>query len=92
MREAHRSSLIENLGRGAANGLKLLESLYQRPIFNVNSVAELLQISPQAANSLTDRFVELGLIREITGQKRNRIFRYDPYIALFSEMDVERSD
>lgn len=36
-----------------------------------------------AANNLVARLVELGLIREITGQARNRRFRYEPYIALF---------
>ena len=83
MREQHRQTLIDNLGRGAANGLKLLESLYSRPIFNVGKVTELLSISPQAANSLTDKFEELGLVNEITGNKRNRVFRFDQYVQLF---------
>lgn len=85
MREEHRDKLIEELGKGAANGLKLLESLYRRPIFNVNSVSELLGVSPQAANNLTDKFERLNLVTEITGQKRNRIYRYDQYVALFSD-------
>ncbi|NOD48707.1 MULTISPECIES: Fic family protein [unclassified Ruegeria] len=85
MREAHRQMIIDDLGRGAANGLKLLESLYLRPIFKVNNVAELLEISPQAANSITDRFLGMGLVTETTGQKRNRVFRYDPYVALFAD-------
>ncbi|MBY6049348.1 Fic family protein [Vannielia litorea] len=85
MREEHRQRLVDNLGRGAANGLKLLESLYLRPIFNVATVSDFLQISPQAANTLTDKFVELGLVEEITGHRRNRIYRYTPYIELFSD-------
>lgn len=85
MREDHRERLINNLGRGAANGLKLLESLYRRPIFNVNNVAVLLDVTPQAANSLTASFEDLGLVVEITGNKRNRVFRYDSYVSLFSD-------
>jgi Fic family protein len=85
MRENHRSMLIEDLGRGAANGLKLLESLYQGPIFTVASVARLLQISPQAANQLTDKLERLDLVREITGNRRNRVYRYDRYVALFAD-------
>lgn len=85
MREDHRNQLIHELGRGAANGLKLLEWLYRRPIFSVAHIVEVLQISPQAANLLTDRLVRLGLISEITGQKRNRLFRYDLYVALFTD-------
>ncbi|MDP3961641.1 MAG: Fic family protein [Pseudorhodobacter sp.] len=85
LREDHRAKLIETLGKGAANGLKLLESLYERPIFNVGNLTVLLKISPQAANTLTDRFVQLGLVSEITGQRRNRMFRYDSYVALFAD-------
>ncbi|WP_299661675.1 Fic family protein [uncultured Ruegeria sp.] len=85
MRETHRQMIIDDLGRGAANGLKLLESLYRRPIFMVNNVAELLEISPQAANNITDRFLGMGLVVETTGQKRNRVFWYDPYVSLFAD-------
>lgn len=85
MRESHRMRIVTELGRGAANGLGLLESLYQRPIFSVADAAELLGISPAAANTMTDRFVEMGLVREITGNRRNRRFRYDPYIEIFSD-------
>ncbi|MGQ0567409.1 MAG: Fic family protein [Gemmobacter sp.] len=85
MREDHRDRLIHELGRGAANGLKLLEWLYRRPIFSVAQVADLLKLSTQASNSLTDRLVRLGLVSEITGNRRNRVFRYDAYVALFGD-------
>lgn len=85
LREEHRAILVEELGRGAANGLKLLESLYQRPVFSVGNVAGLLDISPQAANTLTERLTRLGLVDETTGNKRNRVFRYEPYVSLFLE-------
>ncbi len=84
MREEHRLKIIETFGKGAANGLRFLESMYQRPIFKVANVADLLELSPQAANNLTEKLVRLELVKEITGQRRNRIFRYDPYIDLFS--------
>ena len=85
LREEHRTLVIEQLGRGAANGLRFLESLYQRPIFTVTNVTDLLGISAQASNNLTDRLLQMGLVSEITGNRRNRVFRYDPYIALFAD-------
>jgi Fic family protein len=85
MREDHRGKLVDELGKGAANGLRLLETLYRRPIFTVNAVADILGLSAQAANNLTERLVKLNLLREITGNKRNRVFRYDPYIKLFTD-------
>lgn len=84
LREDHRARLVETLGRGAGNGLKLLEALYQGPIFSVADVSELLGVTQQAANTLTERFVNLGLATEMTGNRRNRRFRYDPYIDIFS--------
>ena len=38
-----------------------------------------------AANNLVSRLAERGIIQEMTGYKRNRLFRYEPYIALFGE-------
>lgn len=85
IREGHRALLLENLGRGAQNGLKLLESLYQRPLVDVRGVKALLGVSQPAANQLSERMVQLGLLQEITGHKRNRMFRYSQYVALFTD-------
>ena len=38
-----------------------------------------------AADNLVSRFVKLGILEEATGNKRNRIFMYEPYIHLFRE-------
>ena len=85
LREDHRDKLQFSLGKGAGSGLRLLETMYQRPIFTVATVAQVLEVSPQAANSLTERLMKLGIIRETTGNKRNRIFIYDPYVKLFQD-------
>lgn len=85
MREDHRGRLIGALGKGAANGLRFLETLYVRPYFTVASVSAELGISDQAANTLTKRLVSLEIVRETTGNRRNRVFRYDPYLALFTD-------
>ncbi len=85
LRERHRRTIIEHFGRAAGNGLRVLESLYSKPIISVNDIAKLMQVSFTAANSLMRRFVKHGMLTEITGQARNRQFRYAPYIDLFSE-------
>lgn len=87
LREEHREVIVQNFGQGAANGLKLLESLYQRPFFNVASARELLSLSSPAANSLCEKFIQLGLTVEITGNKRNRLFQYEPYLRIFTDID-----
>ena len=85
LREAHRTLIAERLGRGAGSGHRVLEHLFERPIVSVNEVRDLIGFTYAAANQLVDRMVEVGILQEITGQVRNRRFRYGPYIALFDE-------
>lgn len=85
LREDHRSAITAKLGRGAANGHRVLEHLYERPIVSVKEVQDLIGSSYQAANELVARMAEQGILNEITGQSRNRRFRYQRYIDLFGE-------
>jgi Fic family protein len=82
LRERHRTVAIEHAG---ANGLKLLSELFRRPLVNVRHVADRLGIAFETANRLVTKFTELGLLVEVTGQRRSRLFRYEPYVALFSD-------
>ncbi|MDH5361626.1 MAG: Fic family protein [Gammaproteobacteria bacterium] len=83
LREAHRALITEQFGRVAGNALKVLEYLYERPIINVQDIIRLTEVTYPAANNLMNKFVEHGLLAEITGHSRNRQFRYGPYIDLF---------
>jgi Fic family protein len=84
LRESHRSAITENLGRAAANGHRVLESLYKSPIISVKTVSDLSGTSFAAANELVKKLVAVGILKEMTGQRRNRSFRYDDYISLFA--------
>lgn len=85
MREEHRAAMTDRLGRAAGNGHRVLESLFDRPITSVREVAKTTRTSFAAANQLVARMAELGILNEVTGYARNRRFRYDPYVRLFTE-------
>jgi DNA-binding MarR family transcriptional regulator len=85
LRESHRSAIADNLGRAAGNGHRVLQHLYQRPMVSVNDVRDLIETTYPAANQLVDRMVQCGILMEITGQSRNRLFQYESYIRLFDE-------
>ncbi len=85
MREEHRASITENLGRAAGNGHKVLQSLFGRPIVSVKDVQKVIGTTYQAANSIVSRLEKLGILQEITGYARNRKFSYAPYLRLFTE-------
>lgn len=82
MREEHRAAVVEHAGQ---NGLKLLSELFRRPLMNVNAAAAAVDVTFPTANRLVARFEELGLLREVTGQRRARLFRYEPYLRLFDD-------
>jgi len=44
------------------------------------------------ANRVIDTLQGAGVVEEITGGRRNRVFRYTPYLRLFSEADVDTPD
>lgn len=88
LREIHRAQIAGKLGRAAGNGHRILEHLYKRPILNVAEVEQMLNVTFASANSLVSRLSDLGILDETTGQKRNRVFRYAPYLDLFSDRPV----
>jgi Fic family protein len=89
LRERHRAEITQQLGRAAGNGHRVLESLFDRPIVSVGEVRELTGTSFAAANQLVARMTDIGILREITGYSRNRRFRYDPYVRLFTDEPEE---
>jgi Fic family protein len=89
LRERHRSLIAEQLGYAAGNGHRVLERLFQHPIMSVSDVKDITGTSYAAANQLVERLVKIGILSEITGQARNRRFRYDAYVKLFDEPEAE---
>jgi Fic family protein len=86
LREQHRALLHDkNVG---VNGFRLLETLYTRPLVHVRLVSDTLGIHYVTASKLIDRFHDLGLVTEITGRKRDRVFSYEPYLDLFREEPI----
>ncbi|MFM9114908.1 MAG: Fic family protein [Planctomycetota bacterium] len=85
LRETHRLAITEQFGRAAGNGHRALEYLYEHPIVSVHEVQDLIGTTYAAANQLVGKFVASGLLMEVTGQARNRKFKYQSYIDLFRD-------
>jgi Fic family protein len=78
LREDHRAAITGRMAPGAANGHKVLERLFDRPILSVNDVREITGITFAAANNIVSRLVDLGILSQMTGNARNRRFSYSP--------------
>lgn len=82
LREQHRQRITNELG-GSFAALRLLDFLFEQPLVTVNMAELHLGCSYVTANSQLQRLAGTGILREITGYRRNRRFRYEPYLELF---------
>jgi Fic family protein len=69
--------------RKQPNAQALMRLLYQQPIVDVKHVSSALKLNTNTTNSLVADFVQHGILREITGQRRNRLFAFDQYLQIF---------
>lgn len=76
---------VYSLGRKAENANKLLTDMYSNPVINSESVGELLELTPKSSLALIDDFVQEGILKELTGFKRNRVYIFDRYMQLFRD-------
>ncbi|MEI2709110.1 MAG: Fic family protein [Chitinophagaceae bacterium] len=70
-----------------ANALQLITFLYKQPIMHGSQIAQVLNMHQSSTNRLITSLVKLGIIKELTGYKRNRIYAFDLYINLFSKIN-----
>jgi Fic family protein len=76
---------IQRSGRSAANALRVLTALRQRPILSLSQLCQISAMTFPTANKSMGQLVAAGIARELTGQRRNRIFSYDAYLSILTE-------
>ena len=76
---------IRGLGRLAGSALRVHQALLERPLGAAGTLAERAGLSISAALKALGALEGLGLVRELTGRRRNRVFSYAPYVAILSE-------
>ena len=64
--------------------MALLKALYRTPIVRIKDIERIVSISNPNALLLVDKFVKTGILHELTGQKRNRVYSYQSYISKFA--------
>ena len=60
-----------------------MNALYQRPVVNAARVGEAAGVSPASAYKLIADLERFGILKEITGGKRGRMYVFDDYLKLF---------
>jgi Fic family protein len=76
---------IRTVGRGAATALQVHEALQREPVTTITRLVSRTNLSVPGATGALQRLVALGLVNEVSGRKRGRVYSYTPYVQLLSE-------
>lgn len=83
-REIEEKKII-TLGKKVPLAKSAINYLYKYPVITANHFVEELKVSKQTSNSLIKDFIKLGILKELTGQKRNRLYLFNDYFNLFTK-------
>lgn len=74
---------IHTLGSRAANAQKVLNYLYKRPIADAAKISEAAEVSVASGYKLINDLEMLGILKELTGGKRGRVYSFEEYLKLY---------
>lgn len=76
---------IQALGRAAPTAMRVHDLVSRYVVVRATRAAQVLEISEPPVYGAIARLEELGILREVSGRQRGKIFVYDEYLALLNE-------
>jgi Fic family protein len=76
---------VQSVGRAASSALRVFTALCERPITTLNDLRQRTGLSFPTATKGIARLMNLEIVKELTGGRRNRVFSYDRYLAILNE-------
>ncbi|MDX9714193.1 MAG: Fic family protein [Dissulfurispiraceae bacterium] len=83
LKEQLENKLRISAKRRTHSALTLLLHMFKVPIVSVKDVANVCDLTTKSANDLVSLFMTQGILKEISGKQRNRLFLFSPYLDLF---------
>ncbi|NJN28624.1 MAG: Fic family protein [Cyclobacteriaceae bacterium] len=83
LKEALERDINNGFGRRSHSGITLLHALFRDPFVTIDKAALVCDLSYKAANNLVALMQSKDYLEEVTGQSRNRIFMFKPYLTVF---------
>ncbi len=68
--------------------LRCLHSLSHRPVNSIKGIAGDTQLSYPAVSSAIEKPEDMGIVREITGKERNRVYGYERFLSELNRESV----
>ncbi|MCU7842009.1 MAG: Fic family protein [Candidatus Thiodiazotropha sp. (ex Troendleina suluensis)] len=77
---------LTHLGRQSGSASLVLDALFEHPVASVNKLIEQTGLTAATIGKALEALQQQdGMVREITGQKRNRVFAYTAYIEILNQ-------
>ena len=76
-------SNIQKMGPRATNILKVMDHLYRRPIIDPSIIMSLTGVSAPTTYKIIADLQKIGVLQEITGKKRKKVYAFSEYLNLF---------
>lgn len=76
---------IQAQGKISGTALRVQELLQQRPIISIAAACKTLELTHPPVNKSLRKLEEMGIVREITGRQRNRMYLYSAYMDILNE-------
>jgi Fic family protein len=76
---------INSLKRISWSAHLIHKALLERPMASPNRIQEKTQLSPATVNACLRELEKLGIVEEVTGQKRNRLYSYAEYLRIMNQ-------
>ncbi len=81
---------IEVMGRQANSMMHCLHIFSHRPIETIKDICNATHLSYPAVSSAIERLESMGIVKEITGKNRNRIYSYDRFLKILNMEDMHQ--
>ena len=76
---------INELKRIAGSAHLVHKAMLERPMASPNWIQEKIQLSPATVNACLRELEQIGIVKEVTGQKRNRLYSYVQYLEIMNQ-------
>ena len=76
---------LATLGRSAGSALRVHNLMRRHPVLSIAKAVEKLNLSHPTLSKALSNLIELGIVREATGRRRDRLFAYGQYLAILNE-------
>ena len=83
---------VKSVKHTASSAMRVFGAMCERPITSLKDLRVRTGLSFPTATTGVNRLADLGIVREVTGGKRNRIFAYDRYLSILNEGDDKSAE